>query len=91
MVLSAGSGMILLDEPCAGLSPQETKQIIALIDYAATKIGCRILIIEHDMGLVKKLSDHIYVLHNGALLMQGNYKEVQNSSAVQAVYSGGEK
>ncbi|MCH9844411.1 MAG: ATP-binding cassette domain-containing protein, partial [Alphaproteobacteria bacterium] len=76
MVLSAGSGMILLDEPCAGLSPQETKQIIALIDYAATKIGCRILIIEHDMGLVKKLSDHIYVLHNGTLLMQGNYKEV---------------
>ena len=91
MALLAEPRVLLLDEPCAGLSPQETAAVIELIRWAGSRLGGTIIIIEHDMALVKKLADAVFVLHNGALLAHGTVAEIQADPAVQAVYVGGAK
>jgi branched-chain amino acid transport system ATP-binding protein len=83
--------LLLLDEPCAGLSPQETAEVIDVIRWASARRRATIVVIEHDMSLVRKLADHVFVLHNGRLLAQGSVAEVQADAAVQAVYVGAEK
>jgi branched-chain amino acid transport system permease protein len=91
MTLCTEPHLILLDEPCAGLSPAEAKQVIDTIRWAATTFKATALIIEHDMTLVRELADRVYVLHNGSLLAEGAVAEIQNNAAVKAVYSGGER
>lgn len=91
MALLAEPRVLLLDEPCAGLSPQETAAVIELIRWAGSRLGGTIIIIEHDMALVKELADAVFVLHNGALLAHGTVAEIQADPAVQAVYVGGAK
>jgi branched-chain amino acid transport system permease protein len=91
MALLTEPRVLLLDEPCAGLSPEETAAVMALIRWAAQRLGGSIIIIEHDMSLVKELAQIVYVLHNGALLAKGNVADIQGDPAVRAVYVGGEK
>jgi branched-chain amino acid transport system permease protein len=91
MALLTEPRLLLLDEPCAGLSPQETTSVIDVIRWAGRKLRIAIVVIEHDMSLVKELSETIYVLHNGALLAQGDIAAIRANPAVQAVYVGGEK
>jgi branched-chain amino acid transport system permease protein len=91
MALLTEPRVLLLDEPCAGLSPEETAAVMALIRWAAQRLGGAIIIIEHDMSLVKELAQIVYVLHNGALLAKGNVAAIQADPAVRAVYVGGEK
>jgi len=62
-----------------------------IIRWAALRLGGSIIIIEHDMSLVKELAQIVYVLHNGALLAKGNVTAIQADPAVRAVYVGGEK
>jgi branched-chain amino acid transport system permease protein len=81
----------LLDEPCAGLSAAETQQVIDVVRWAGQRLEARIVIIEHDMALVKELADHVFVLHQGTLLASGSVAEVRANPAVQAVYVGGTK
>jgi len=83
--------LLLLDEPCAGLSPQETAEVIDVIRWASERRGATIVVIEHDMSLVRKLADHVFVLHNGSLLAQGSVAEIQANDAVKAIYVGAEK
>jgi branched-chain amino acid transport system permease protein len=83
--------LLLLDEPCAGLSPQETAQVIDVIRWASERSGATVVVIEHDMSLVRKLADHVFVLHNGRLLAQGSVAEIQANPAVKAIYVGSEK
>jgi len=83
--------LLLLDEPCAGLSPEETHAVIGVIRWARQRLGLAIVIIEHDMSLVKELADHVLVLHQGRLLASGSIAEVQANPAVRAVYAGGTK
>jgi branched-chain amino acid transport system permease protein len=83
--------LLLLDEPCAGLSPQETAQVIDVIRWASERRGATIVVIEHDMSLVRTLADHVFVLHNGRLLAQGSVAEIQANDAVKAIYVGAEK
>jgi branched-chain amino acid transport system permease protein len=83
--------LLLLDEPCAGLSPHETAQVIDVIRWASEQRRATIVVIEHDMSLVRKLADHVFVLHNGRLLAQGNVSEIQASAAVKSIYAGSEK
>src|SRR5262245_21061209 len=83
--------LLLLDEPCAGLSPQETAQVIDVIRWASQRSGATIVVIEHDMSLVRNLADHVFVLHNGRLLAQGSVAEIQANAAVKAIYVGSEK
>ncbi|MGA8651496.1 MAG: ATP-binding cassette domain-containing protein [Xanthobacteraceae bacterium] len=91
MALLTEPRVLLLDEPCAGLSPEETAAVMEIIRWAALRLGGSIIIIEHDMSLVKELAQIVYVLHNGALLAQGSVAAIQADPAVRAVYVGGEK
>jgi branched-chain amino acid transport system permease protein len=83
--------LLLLDEPCAGLSPQETAQVIDVIRWASERRGATVVVIEHDMSLVRTLADHVFVLHNGRLLAQGSVADIQANEAVKAIYVGSEK
>jgi branched-chain amino acid transport system permease protein len=91
MALLTEPRLLLLDEPCAGLSPEETATVIEVIRWARDRLGIPVVVIEHDMALVKELAETVYVLHNGALLAAGSVAEIRANPAVQAVYVGGEK
>ena len=83
--------LILLDEPCAGLSTSETAHMIEAIAALNAETGTAALIIEHDMQVVERLADHVHVLHLGALLAEGTVAEIKASEAVRSVYTGGSK
>ena len=91
MALLGEPRLLLLDEPCAGLSPRETAQVIDVIRWASERRGATIVVIEHDMSLVRQLADHVFVLHNGSLLAHGSVAEIQANDAVKAIYVGAEK
>ena len=91
MALLTEPRVLLLDEPCAGLSPTETAAVMEIVRWAAQRLGGAVIIIEHDMSLVKELADVVYVLHNGALLAKGSVAAIQADPSVRAVYVGGEK
>jgi len=91
MALLTEPRLLLLDEPCAGLSPEETQQVIEVIRWASRRLGATVIVIEHDISLVKELAEEVYVLHNGALLAQGTVADIQSNPAVQAIYVGAQK
>jgi branched-chain amino acid transport system permease protein len=91
MALAVQPRILLLDEPCAGLSADETSRAVDVIRWAAERLGNVIIIIEHDMALVRRIADRVMVFHNGALLAEGCVADIQADPAVQAVYVGGQK
>ncbi len=91
MVLCTEPRLILLDEPCAGLSLTETEQVIDTIRWASRRFDATTLVIEHDMALVRTLADRIFVLHNGHLLADGGVDDIQRNAEVKLVYAGGTK
>jgi branched-chain amino acid transport system ATP-binding protein len=82
--------LLILDEPTAGMSPEETCATIELIKRLARTRGLTILFCEHDMDIVFSLARSIMVMHQGRTLIQGKPEEVRNNAAVQAAYLGGE-
>jgi branched-chain amino acid transport system ATP-binding protein len=76
----------LLDEPTAGMSPEETDETMVLIRELAT--GRTVVLVEHKMKLVMKISDRITVLHQGSLLAEGTPDEIRANTAVQQTYLG---
>jgi branched-chain amino acid transport system ATP-binding protein len=78
--------ILLLDEPTQGMSHGETQETAALIKSLAVEVS--VLLIEHDIGLVMSLSDHVIVMHQGQILAEGSPAEVRSNRAVQAAYFG---
>lgn len=91
MTVLAEPDLVLLDEPCAGLSADETRQMIEAIAAIAGETKATFIIIEHDMQVVERLSDHVLVMHQGALLANGTMTEIRANADVARVYSGGSK
>ncbi|MEO9819513.1 MAG: ATP-binding cassette domain-containing protein [Paracoccaceae bacterium] len=91
MTVAAEPTVLLLDEPCAGLSPDETGLMTTLVQtYQATTKGL-VIVIEHDMSIVEAISDKVLVLHLGQVLAFDTYDNVRQNPEVMAVYAGGTK
>jgi branched-chain amino acid transport system ATP-binding protein len=86
IAIACNPKLLLLDEPTAGMSPAETKGIIMLIKNLSIKYS--IIIVEHDMDVIYKLADRIYVLDRGSLIFEGDAKSVKESKLVQKIYLG---
>ena len=86
MALAANPRLLLLDEPTAGMSPEETRVMMDLIVKLAKERT--VILVEHKMKLVMGISDRILVLHHGELLAQGTPTEVRQNDQVKRVYLG---
>jgi len=83
--------LLLLDEPAAGMNPQETEELGVFIKDIQKKFGLTIFMIEHHMNLVMGISDRIYVIDFGSQIAEGTPKEVRDNPAVIAAYLGEEE
>ena len=86
--LATNPSLLLLDEPAAGMNPQETAELTSFIGQIKDKYGLTVLMIEHHMDLVMEISDRIYVLDFGKLIAEGTPSEIQNNERVIDAYLG---
>ncbi len=89
IVLANFPRLVLLDEPTAGMTPEETDRMIELIHRLAGETETTFFLTEHDMKVVFSVSKKIYVLHQGSLLAEGTPEEIRNNPRVQEAYLGG--
>ena len=82
--------ILFLDEPAAGMNPQETAELTALIRRIKNEFNITIMLIEHDMSLVMEVTERIYVLEYGRLIARGTPDEIKNDKRVIEAYLGGE-
>ena len=89
--LAAQPALLLLDEPAAGMNPQETKELMEMIRWVKKEFGITILLIEHDMSLVMGICERIYVLEYGAIIANGSPEEIRKNPEVIRAYLGAEE
>jgi ABC-type branched-subunit amino acid transport system ATPase component len=86
--LAGGFDLLLLDEPSSGLDGHETEQFGGVLRRVVAERGCGILLVEHDMALVREVCDSVYVLDFGMLIFEGDPQEMLASPQVRAAYLG---
>ncbi len=86
--LATGPKLLLLDEPAAGMNPQETIELADFVRQIREKYDLTVFLIEHHMDLVMNISDYIYVIDFGSEIARGVPKEVQNNQRVIEAYLG---
>ena len=89
MALAGAPRFILFDEPAAGLSPTERRELIEILTGLPGHIGY--IIIEHDMDVALRVSDYVTMMHNGRIFKEGKPAEIEEDPEVQALYLGGEE
>ena len=89
MALGGNPELLILDEPTAGMAPEETSRCIELIKDLSGKRGLTILFCEHDMEIVFGIANRIMVMVRGGTIIQGSCDEVRSNQAVQEAYLGG--
>jgi len=87
LALASSPSLLLLDEPLAGMSPRERVETVRLLKSIAR--GRTMIIIDHDMDSLFELAEHITVLHEGRILMEGTPAELKADARVQEAYLGG--
>jgi len=88
--LAAQPKLLLLDEPAAGMNPQETQELMKMIQWIKKEFDLTILLIEHDMSLVMNVCERIYVLEYGSIIAQGVPEEIKSNPRVIEAYLGEE-
>jgi branched-chain amino acid transport system ATP-binding protein len=87
MALAGAPRLILFDEPAAGLSPAERRELVALLRGLPAHMS--FVIIEHDLDIALRVVERVTVMHNGRVLKHGTPDEIENDAQVQAIYMGG--
>lgn len=87
MALAGAPRLILFDEPAAGLSPAERRELVALLRALPPHMG--FVIIEHDLDIALRVSEQVTIMHNGRVLKHGTPEQIQDDAEVQAIYMGG--
>jgi len=86
MLLVRDSGLLLMDEPTAGMTAEETAKTGEI--FSRLKGKHTLIVVEHDMQFVRQIAETVTVLHQGQILAEGDIDSVQNSKEVQRVYLG---
>jgi len=89
IALAAEPDLLLMDEPTAGMSPEETEATVDLIEEVKRELGLTFVLIEHDMEIVFRISDRIVVLNRGRVIAEGAPDEIRGDPDVQEAYLGG--
>ena len=89
MALAGAPRLILFDEPAAGLSPAERRELVALLGAFPEHMG--FVLIEHDLDIALRVVERVTVMHNGRVLKHGTPDEIENDVEVQAIYMGEQK
>ncbi|MFF0476933.1 ATP-binding cassette domain-containing protein [Streptomyces sp. NPDC004284] len=88
MVLAAAPRLLLLDEPAAGLGPDDARRLTRELREVNRRTGCALLVVEHDMDIVRELADEVVVLAEGRVLARGPLDAVSADPAVRTAYLG---
>jgi branched-chain amino acid transport system ATP-binding protein len=89
MALAGAPRLILFDEPAAGLSPAERRELVSLLTELPAHMGY--IIIEHDLDVALRVVERVTVMHNGHVLKHGTPTEIERDAEVQAIYIGGSR
>jgi branched-chain amino acid transport system ATP-binding protein len=87
IALAGAPRLILFDEPAAGLSPAERRELVALLSSLPAHMSY--VLIEHDLDIALRVVERVTVMHNGRVLRTGTPSEIENDAQVQAIYMGG--